>query len=61
MDVIQKVLPSTLPGGRCLPGRTPYKAIDKVEVFNLIFAAHSTISNKLILFGKAPFLADIRT
>jgi hypothetical protein len=24
MDVIQKVLPSTLPGGRCLPGRTPY-------------------------------------
>jgi hypothetical protein len=23
MDFIQQVIPSTLPGGRCLPGRTP--------------------------------------
>ncbi len=24
MDFIQQVIPSTLSGGRCLPGRTPY-------------------------------------
>jgi hypothetical protein len=35
MDVIQQVLPSTLPGGQCLPGRTPY-----MEVLNLNYLLH---------------------
>ena|SRR5208337_5010858 len=27
MDFIQQVIPSTLPGGRCLPGRNPVKKV----------------------------------
>jgi hypothetical protein len=35
MDFIQQVIPSTLPGGRCLPGRTPFIKLKEIKV-NLV-------------------------